>query len=242
MDIPPTEAASPLKRGRFVNTYQRSPTTARVTLEDNGATPLQMLRYYFVIDEADFLLYIGKDLPVEILLLIFDRLEYWEANRYINDVTSSHYSLWRRVIDSIDESDNALKKNMVALQINLMRLRQEFQQSCDDLLQRFNETEQRRIRREPTWPPEFDQPDSHAINSKCHHEQHLDGRLWPASPKESCSSSSSSASPSSGIEPKNLIAPPTPDFNAFKLQSCQHKADHETVSLTILSIPDICKQ
>lgn len=33
MDIPPTEAASPLKRGRFVNTYRRSPTTARLTLE-----------------------------------------------------------------------------------------------------------------------------------------------------------------------------------------------------------------
>ncbi|KAG2187388.1 hypothetical protein INT44_005074 [Umbelopsis vinacea] len=33
MDIPPTEAASPLKRGRFVNTYKRSPTSARLSLE-----------------------------------------------------------------------------------------------------------------------------------------------------------------------------------------------------------------
>ncbi|KAH8555268.1 hypothetical protein BGW37DRAFT_131424 [Umbelopsis sp. PMI_123] len=219
MDIPPTEAASPLKRGRFVNTYRRSPTTGRLTLED---------------------------LPVEILLLIFDRLEYWEvcrvsqANRYINDVTSSHYSLWRRVIDSIDESDNALKKNMVALQINLMRLRQEFQQSCDDLLQRFNETEQRRIHKEPSWrPPEYDQ-----VNTTSNKDEHLE---WPVSPKESCSSSSFSSASTSldlplGIEPHNRSTPLTIVNDKTLSILHPHKSDHESVSLTILSIPDICKQ
>lgn len=128
-------------------------------------------------------------------------------------------------------------------EINLMRLRQEFQQSCDDLLQRFNETEQRRIHREPAWPPEYDRVDSSTTSTgeKCH--EHLEGRFWPVSPKESCSSSSSSASPSldlpSGIESKNPVAA-APAENALSI--LQPKPEHEAVALTILSIPDICKQ
>ncbi|KAJ2964812.1 hypothetical protein NQZ79_g343 [Umbelopsis isabellina] len=132
-----------------------------------------------------------------------------------------------------------------------MRLRQEFQQSCDDLLQRFNETEQRKQNKAPTWPPRYDQienGDTKPIEYNAGFHDVTIQPCWPESPKESSSSSSSSSTPSidtsAGFQLKTLNAPITKDaLTICNTTSCtQSKTDHEPVSLTILSIPDICKQ